>query len=1517
MSSPVSPDDVENWFSEVIDGYRRLIDEDAQSTKVAQDGGFVVHNPYQEFGKAQSQWFEDTFRLNTATTPRGGKALKEDAKRVLWAVRNRVAFADNKQAGLDQLETAFEAFRPKLGPFVAKFGRRAASVPRSQKTAYATYRNKRGLSAKSFKRYVDAMDRILANLRGWRSDVVGDDLVVVFAGPSDFRGTATGVYRSGEDALYVRATPAVLKRGEGYGSAEYILVHELGHRYERKRKTDDFDRGPWRTTRYSRKDGEAFAELFALGHFGIDAERGRSFADVVQRFEHHMAREQLRRYLREQAPDMSAAEIDAFLRRPDVEARLRRADNPRAIPVDENQVYALATAMYDSVLEDVRDLEPDQELGAQVFARRLSGRIYVGSYRDNDVTGLPIVHPVFRDWQRVQKSGAVAGGYIEVAKAWLQDDQQIPGRMRGRAIVVDLNLAVTPRQWERSKHALVRRIGDVLRHEIVHARDVMFTGGTGELAARSDKTAYYNDPTEVRAYGAMVAEEVARAWRSRFASRRAEIVDKSDPGWGTAVAAELRSQRTVQKLLEQSPVWERLRRRLTAKNQRYVRQLAARRVDELWDALVAPRLPSRDDALRADNPPSTLTASRKRVPPGTAMKQHDLFTRTPNNGWNADFDDTERIERYKLDVIGDQYRRAADIARQIETGIEAAADVCQMNPPVCEANLDIPRSEMPQLLEETIGELAESENPKSREFAEASIAVGGDPSQPRGTYHLFLDDLKNQGVTIDDGATPVGLLKATQREIKAGKVYGMADSYLSGTFPKIATSPIIISSDNHILDGHHRWAAMLTVDPSRKIRTIRVGIPMRELLQRAMEYPGVFRADMQGEVVPFDAPVSWAPGGFTKTKRTANASAGEVARADNPADQRAGHCAFCGNIASPYKHAWQCPHCAVTYPPVVGEGEAWVSTPEGLRWQGQAGAATQEENPNFALMEAIEDYMNYYPDLFVDDVGSMGGRWYVDVQDRDPQAVAREGAREMLEEAAEVSKSLPGVLPAQAHVGQVDGDWYVDFGIGGPYRNVAGWERIKRRATNPTSALTDEVARELIKARFPEAERSTGNDWSVEAWELPDDHYAITDEKGGWQLVRRPWMSDADEIVEISDVTYDPARWSAGLRNLQGFIDAQRLGALSADLDRVGGGEFVAAGEILDRTENAPSLWADEALDYLGTQGWTRRKRPKDLADDALLRGGGPDGETRYVMRHRTKDNALLVKDMPVGGNRATRDFTILLPIQPYDLLQAVTPEGRRGNPQGVNAPALPSKGAVNRTSVLDLPVVRTDNPIDYTRPWDGRAAKKRLRAHYGLTKLLSQSQIEALTPAERKAYFAKLADYRGNFLYYDRNAPLDVSKYKLPVADVIDGKPRLVPHAVYAAAVVMEGGRSGINLYAPGDEERIEKVLQALYKKIGKKPPPFDKPADRSARKRKQKAATQKRARRTTRLSKVDKEVFDAVIVASKRARGNAPKSARYLVVAGKQQVPVRTRRQVVDTAVQIWMDKGKGVDVRAFPLK
>ena len=81
---------------------------------------------------------------------------------------------------------------------------------------------------------------------------------------------------------------------------------------------------------------------------------------------------------------------------------------------------------------------------------------------------------------------------------------------------------------------------------------------------------------------------------------------------------------------------------------------------------------------------------------------------------------------------------------------------------------------------------------------------------------------------------PANSLKASQTTMDFGKFVGMAIQMMGkiGSFSDGAGGDLgaIISSDSHIMDGHHRWAATLMVDPSASVGGIGVNLPGEKLV---------------------------------------------------------------------------------------------------------------------------------------------------------------------------------------------------------------------------------------------------------------------------------------------------------------------------------------------------------------------------------------------------------------------------------------------------------------------------------------------------------------------------------------------------------------------------------------------------------------------------------------------------------------------------------------------------------------
>jgi|GEM_PF-1480392 len=118
-----------------------------------------------------------------------------------------------------------------------------------------------------------------------------------------------------------------------------------------------------------------------------------------------------------------------------------------------------------------------------------------------------------------------------------------------------------------------------------------------------------------------------------------------------------------------------------------------------------------------------------------------------------------------------------------------------------------------------------------------------------------------------------------------------------------------------------------------------------------------------------------------------------------------------------------------------------------------------------------------------------------------------------------------------------------------------------------------------------------------------------------------------------------------------------------------------------------------------------------------------------------------------------------------------------------------------------------TDLPLaDESRPWDKTAAINRVRKWASKDGSGDKDKID-------------WAKYRKAFFWYDENDPENFSSYKLPFADVIDGKLYAIPRGIMAAAAAIQGARGGVDI-PEKDKEAIKRKIATYYKKMGRTPP-------------------------------------------------------------------------------------------------
>jgi len=103
----------------------------------------------------------------------------------------------------------------------------------------------------------------------------------------------------------------------------------------------------------------------------------------------------------------------------------------------------------------------------------------------------------------------------------------------------------------------------------------------------------------------------------------------------------------------------------------------------------------------------------------------------------------------------------------------------------------------------------------------------------------YKDGSKNDDVIkASIGKEIVGNLKPIQKQIYADKSIGITASVgVKKTKDFLQNkSTFVISKDNHIIDGHHRYLSGLLVDPKMRVKVLRIDLPVKKLLPLSLSY---------------------------------------------------------------------------------------------------------------------------------------------------------------------------------------------------------------------------------------------------------------------------------------------------------------------------------------------------------------------------------------------------------------------------------------------------------------------------------------------------------------------------------------------------------------------------------------------------------------------------------------------------------------------------------------------------------
>jgi hypothetical protein len=171
--------------------------------------------------------------------------------------------------------------------------------------------------------------------------------------------------------------------------------------------------------------------------------------------------------------------------------------------------------------------------------------------------------------------------------------------------------------------------------------------------------------------------------------------------------------------------------------------------------------------------------------------------------------DPKELEQFNTDI-----KKVAQQVADAKANGEPAPNInlCDVTVPgtnlYCDDNLGIPRDEMPQF--------KGNASPGSRAAGMEADASGEVDTEP-----VFREMLQQKGIKTLQTEVPADKLKATQKDLVGAKVVGMMGALEKDpNHPKI-TAPIYVSRDGYVIDGHHRWAAVVAYNaqnPDKQIQ---------------------------------------------------------------------------------------------------------------------------------------------------------------------------------------------------------------------------------------------------------------------------------------------------------------------------------------------------------------------------------------------------------------------------------------------------------------------------------------------------------------------------------------------------------------------------------------------------------------------------------------------------------------------------------------------------------------------------
>jgi hypothetical protein len=106
------------------------------------------------------------------------------------------------------------------------------------------------------------------------------------------------------------------------------------------------------------------------------------------------------------------------------------------------------------------------------------------------------------------------------------------------------------------------------------------------------------------------------------------------------------------------------------------------------------------------------------------------------------------------------------------------------------------------------------------------------PQVPSGVKQKFLEELRAAGISVEAKTVKPATLKPTQGTYNTENMDYLTQQVRSGDYD--SKSPILVSQDDRVLDGHHRWAVAHLEGQDQPV--VKIGLPIDKLLVTAKKF---------------------------------------------------------------------------------------------------------------------------------------------------------------------------------------------------------------------------------------------------------------------------------------------------------------------------------------------------------------------------------------------------------------------------------------------------------------------------------------------------------------------------------------------------------------------------------------------------------------------------------------------------------------------------------------------------------